>query len=137
MPRGNGRLHPVATETQPAAMAGALWLGFSAERQKEFDLRWPHMKILAERGYLVFVSIAPMIGSVTLPDDFLALGRWVIVGGEQRVRPRQYVHPMDVDWARNLRDQCVAAGIKFFMKQMADNAPIPPDLFSFMQFPSL
>ena len=95
------------------------------------------MRVLAERGFLVFVSIAPLIEPVTLPDDFLALARWVIVGGEQRVRPRQYVRPMDVTWARDLRDQCVAAGIPFFMKQMADNAPIPPDLLSFMQFPSL
>ena len=50
-----------------------LWLGFSAERQQEFDLRWPHMRELALQGYLVFVSIAPMLGPVRLPDDFLTL----------------------------------------------------------------
>ena len=94
--------------------------------------------MLAERGYLVFVSIAPMIGSVTLPDDFLALGRWVIVGGEQARTPASVRPPHGCGLGtRTVRDQCVAAGIKFFMKQMADNAPIPPDLFSFMQFPSL
>ena len=29
------------------------------------------MRPLAEAGYLVFVSIAPMLGPVTLPADFL------------------------------------------------------------------
>jgi protein gp37 len=35
---------------------------------------------------------------------------------------------MDPDWARNIRDQCKAAGVPFFMKQMAKKAPIPDDL---------
>jgi protein gp37 len=62
-----------------------LLLGFSAERQQEFDERWADMRGLAEAGLFVFVSIAPMIGPVRLPDDFLALGSrtWCIVAGEQ------------------------------------------------------
>jgi protein gp37 len=51
-----------------------LWLGFSAERQREFDARWEDMRALAEAGWSIFVSIAPMIGPVVLPADFLALG---------------------------------------------------------------
>lgn len=38
----------------------------------------------------------------------------VIVGGESGPRAR----PMHPDWARLLRDQCQAAGVPFFMKQM-------------------
>src|SRR3954454_9118292 len=62
-----------------------LWIGFSAERQKELDLRWPPLRNLAARGWTVFISIAPMLAPVTLPPDFLALGSrgWVIVSGEQ------------------------------------------------------
>ena len=37
------------------------WLGFSAERQQEFDLRWPYVRQFTERGWTVFVSIAPML----------------------------------------------------------------------------
>ena len=92
------------------------WLGFSAETQACFDLRWPVMRVLAEQGWTTFVSIAPMLGPVRLPDDFLKLGRWVIVSGEQG--PYRYCRPMDVRWARALRDQCGAAGIPFFMKQL-------------------
>ena len=62
-----------------------MWLGFSAERQKEFDERWADTRALADTGWMVFVSIAPMLGPVKLPADFLALGprAWVIVAGEQ------------------------------------------------------
>jgi protein gp37 len=46
-----------------------LWVGFSAEDQAQFDERWPAMRALA--GWTIFVSVAPMIGEVRLPDDFL------------------------------------------------------------------
>jgi protein gp37 len=39
---------------------------------------------------------------------------WVIAGGESGPKARP-AHP---DWFRSLRDQCAAAGVAFFMKQM-------------------
>ena len=51
-----------------------LWLGFSAENQACFDRRWPDLCPFTHSGWFVFVSIAPMLGPVTLPPDFLALG---------------------------------------------------------------
>jgi protein gp37 len=113
-----------------------LWLGFSAERQQEFDERWADMRALARTGWIVFVSIAPMLGPVTLPDDFLALGprAWVIVAGEQG--PHAHCRKMEPDWARAIRKQCDDAGSSFFMKQMSRGAPIPPDL-QIRLFPSV
>jgi len=86
-----------------------LLLGFSAENQECFDRRWVDARALAEAGYFVFVSIAPMLGPVILPDNFLALGKrtWVIVGGE--MAPKARCHPMDANWARALLAQCRAA----------------------------
>ncbi|HEY7248689.1 MAG TPA: DUF5131 family protein [Xanthobacteraceae bacterium] len=109
-----------------------LWLGFSAEDQRCFDKRWPPMKKLAAEGWFTFVSIAPMLGPVRLPDDFLALGKrtWCLCYGEQGPNWR----PMDPDWTRAVRDQCREAGIPFFMKQMAGKQSIPPDLLV-RQFP--
>jgi protein gp37 len=54
---------------------------------------------------------------------------WVIVGGESGPNAR----PMDPDWARSIRDQCAAAGVAFFMKQMSGRTKamreaIPEDL---------
>jgi protein gp37 len=92
------------------------------------------MRPLAGVGWTVFVSIAPMLGPVLLPSDFLVLKdqAWVICSGEQG--PHEICRDMDPAWARALRDQCVAAGVPFFMKQMSKKAPIPPDLF-IRQFP--
>jgi protein gp37 len=113
-----------------------LWLGFSAERQREFDERWKDMRKLTDAGWMVFVSIAPMIAPVRLPDEFLALGHrtWVIVAGEQG--PHAHCRDMDPDWARVVRDQCKEADIPLFMKQMAKGAYIPPDL-QIREFPSV
>lgn len=41
---------------------------------------------------------------------------WVIVGGESGPGAR----PMHPDWARSLRDQCVAAGVPFLFKQWGE-----------------
>lgn len=40
--------------------------------------------------------------------------QWVILGAESGSNAR----PMQADWARSVRDQCVAAGVPFFLKQM-------------------
>jgi protein gp37 len=103
-----------------------IWLGFSAERQKEFDRRWPVMRPLAASGWTVFVSIAPMLTPVELPQDFLSLAKWVIVSGEQG-RPEEVRH-MDPLWALAVRKQCAEAGVPFFLLQMTGNKPIPPAL---------
>ena len=47
---------------------------------------------------------------------------WVIVGGESGHKAR----PMHPDWARKLRDQCVAAGVPFLFKQWGEWGP--PDI---------
>ena len=92
------------------------------------------MQLLAELGYTVFVSVAPMLGPVRLPPDFLRHGRraWTIASGEQGRDARS----MDANWARALRDQCAAAGVPFFLLQMAGRKPIPGDLFV-RQFPAV
>jgi protein gp37 len=44
---------------------------------------------------------------------------WAIIGGESGPNFR----PMDLDWARSLRDQCVEAGVAFFYKQNSNRRP--------------
>jgi protein gp37 len=100
-----------------------IWLGFSAGTQETFDEAWPYMKQLAEMGCTVFVSLEPLIGPVTLPDDFLAFGKrvQVITGGESG-KKKQKVRPSHPEWFMSLRDQCVAAGVPFFFKQWGEYA---------------
>ena len=39
---------------------------------------------------------------------------WVIAGGESGHKAR----PMQLEWAQSLKEQCEAAGVAFFMKQL-------------------
>ena len=113
-----------------------LWLGFSAENQECFDERLPDMLALAEAGWFVFVSIAPLIVPVTLPPALLALGKqtWAIVAGEQGKHAD--IREMNPAWALAIKNQCAVAGIPFFLKQMAKGAYIPMKL-QIRQFPSV
>lgn len=64
-----------------------------------------------------FLSVEPLLGPIpALPLDGI---HWVIVGGESGGRRR----PMAVEWAREVRDQCVAAGVAFFFKQWGGRTP--------------
>lgn len=45
---------------------------------------------------------------------------WLIVGGESGPG----AHPMATSWARDLRDQCAAAGVPFLFKQWGEWAPV-------------
>jgi protein gp37 len=125
-----------ATRVRPRWQA-QLWLGFSAEDQTWFDRRWRHMRPLADAGWTVFVSCAPLLRPIKLPPDLLALRdrAWVIVNGEEKV-PHKICREMKPSWARALRDQCRAAGVPFFMRGMSHNRPIPPDLL-IRQFPAV
>jgi protein gp37 len=104
-----------------------LWVGTTIENQKEADKRIPElMQINAKRRFL---SCEPLIGHVDLfsawtfhrqplvkPSEIAEGIHWVIVGGESGPKAR----PMHPDWARNLRDQCSAAGIPFHFKHWGE-----------------
>jgi Bacteriophage protein gp37 len=99
-----------------------VWLGVSAEDQKRADLRIP--ALLDTPAAVRFVSAEPLLGPIDLSrfveDDGekfdLPPLSWVIVGGESGPGAR----PMHPDWARSLRDQCVAAGVPFLFKQWGE-----------------
>lgn len=124
-----------------------VWLGATVVNQAEADRDVP--KLLAVPARVRFLSIEPMLGPINLyrvalaegldlcalrglerPHETAAyrtpLGRidWVICGGESGPKAR----PMHPDWARSLKQQCQAAGVPFFMKQMTKKAAIPDDL---------
>jgi protein gp37 len=99
-----------------------IWIGTSAEDQMRADERIPLLlKIPAK---VRFLSIEPMIGAVDirmtycdLEGDTVPAGiHWVICGCESGANRR----PMKMQWAMDLREQCEAAHVPFFMKQMSD-----------------
>lgn len=114
-----------------------VWLGVSVEDQKRASLRIP--ALLDTPATVRFISAEPLLGAVDLgwcdgidalqPDWVGGLGGgsgaphplldWVIVGGESGPGAR----PMQADWARVVRDDCVAAGVPFFFKQWGGRTP--------------
>jgi protein gp37 len=95
-----------------------IWAGFSAEDQKRFDERWPHMRRLADLGFTIFVSYEPAFGPLVLPPDFLALGsRAQVIAGGASGSEAWAACP---EWFSAVRDQCVAANVAFFFKQWGE-----------------
>ena len=112
----------------PVPVLPNVWLGTSVENQATADARIPHL--LGTPAAVRFVSAEPLLGPVDLAQatrrklrhpSYLNMNlHWVIGGGESGKNARA-MHP---DWARSLRDQCVAAGVAFFFKQWGEWGPL-------------
>ena len=91
-----------------------IWLGTSVEDGTKTS-RVRHVQQMA--AGVRFLSIEPLIGPIGNLD--LEGIHWVIVGGESGPGAR----PMKAEWAREVRDQCLAAGVPFFFKQWGGIRP--------------
>jgi protein gp37 len=91
-----------------------MWFGVSVEDGTRTS-RIRHLRDSPAR--VRFLSIEPLIGPVGVLD--LRGIDWVIVGGESGPGAR----PLQKDWVRNVRDQCIAAGVPFFFKQWGGLRP--------------
>ena len=119
-----------------------VWIGTTVETQEQADKRIPELlKIPAK---VRFLSCEPLLARIDLRHvqhnreveiDALtgdhgvirplrgqsdAKIHWVICGGESGPNAR----PMHPDWARSLRDQCAAAGVRFLFKQWGEWMPV-------------
>lgn len=93
-----------------------IWLGITAERQEEFDIRWPHLRTFPAR--VRFISYEPALGPLVLPTDALAPAArlWVIAGGESG----GHAKPSHPEWFRSIRNQCLSAAVPFHFKQWGE-----------------
>lgn len=130
-----------------------IWLGISVEDQESADERIPDL--LATPAAVRWLSMEPLLGAIDLNHvkfaDYTTYGGarcqewesalngmrfedigepdseghekidWVVLGGESGSTAR----PMHPDWARQIRDDCEAAGVPFFFKQWGEYAPHP------------
>ena len=91
-----------------------IWLGVSVENAQATS-RIAHLQ--KANATVRFLSVEPLIAPVgELPLDGID---WVIVGGESGYGAR----PMNPQWALDVRDQCVDAGVAFFFKQWGGRSP--------------
>lgn len=85
-----------------------IWIGVSVEN----DDYTSRIDDLRKTGADVkFLSLEPLLGPLRKLN--LRGMDWVIVGGESGPGAR----PMNPDWVRDIRDQCVRANVPFFFKQ--------------------
>lgn len=90
-----------------------IWMGTSVEDAAAL-FRVDYLRRCQARTR--FLSCEPLLGPLTGID--LAGIDWVIAGGESgRHIPQHPERFMRHEWARELRDACVASGVAFFFKQ--------------------
>ncbi len=85
-----------------------IWLGTSIE-SKRWIGRLAQLK--ETNAHTKFLSLEPLLGP--LPGIRLQEIDWVIVGGESGPGAR----PMEADWVRDIRDNCLENDVPFFFKQ--------------------
>jgi protein gp37 len=91
-----------------------VWAGVSVE-SAPYKFRIGHLK--KTLASVRFLSVEPLIGRVGEID--LGSIDWVIVGGESGPNYRS----LNLEWAREVREQCVRAGVAFFFKQVGGVRP--------------
>ena len=105
-----------------------VWMGVSVEDQVTADERIP--LLLQAPAAVRWISAEPLIGPIDLAEVPVGMSGplrpgggigpdtpkldWIVCGGESGLQSRI----MRAEWARKLRDDCVGAGVPFFMKQL-------------------
>ena len=107
-----------------------VWIGATVEDQRRADERIPHL--LAIPAAVRFLSCEPLLEPVDLlysafngSDSFGSMPGidWVIAGCESGPGRRA----CEPEWLRGLRDQCAAADVPFFLKQMEIGGKVVKD----------
>lgn len=109
-----------------------VWLGTSVENQETADERIPHL--LRVPAAVRFLSVEPLLGAIdVVPPPLRGSGNWLgpatqsrgmhngvdwaIIGGESGPGAR----PCDIAHIRSLVQQCQAAGVPCFVKQLGSD----------------
>jgi len=111
-----------------------VWLGVSVENQKAADERIPIL--LQIPAAVQFVSVEPMLEAVDLKWNLTYPSQrcssyirnesppksldWVIIGCESGPKRR----PCKLEWVRDLVEQCKAADVPVFVKQLSINGKV-------------
>ena len=100
-----------------------LWLGTTVESQEQVR-RVDYLVNCRQWSSVLFLSCEPLLGPLSLFNWLHAVDEtrsfdynmginWVICGGESGPKHR----PLNLDYARTLRDECADVGVPYFFKQ--------------------
>jgi protein gp37 len=90
-----------------------IWMGTSVENE---DVLYRVDQLRNVPAEMRFLSCEPLLGPLDLNLDAI---HWVIVGGESGIGFRR----LSLAWVRSIRDQCHAADVPFFFKQVGGRTP--------------
>lgn len=109
-----------------------VWLGASIHDQACAEEFMPILLELREHlgeQAIIWISAEPLLGPIDLSKWIWTIAThggkedwrrspisWVVAGGESGSNAR----PMHPNWVRQLREQCSAAGVKYFFKQWGE-----------------
>lgn len=87
-----------------------VWLGTSTENREEMLRRGE--ALMRVPAAIRFWSAEPLVGGLgEIPANIMP--DWIITGGENG----QHYRPVNPDWFREIRNQCLARGVPFLFKQ--------------------
>jgi protein gp37 len=117
-PENMRRMLPAAWLDKPRLN---VWAGTTVETQ---PYTWRIDELLAVPAVVHFLSCEPLLGALDVTPWLPEVGRavrrstvaWVLIGSESGPGAR----PMKIEWARSLVEQCKAAGVACFTKQIAN-----------------
>jgi protein gp37 len=108
------RSHRLAKVAEKLDWPQNVWMGVSIELDAQTVRAGELRQVPAATRFL---SLEPLLGP--LPSLDLAGIDWVIVGGESGPGARV----LDPQWVRDLREQALSAGVRFFFKQWGGRTP--------------
>jgi protein gp37 len=105
-----------------------VWIGTSVSNQPTADEAIHYLMDCEGLSPVLFLSAEPLIEPIDFrlpyirfPDGTVkstSVIDWVIVGGESGPKAR----PCNVEWIRSIQEQCKAAGVPCFIKQLGSKA---------------
>lgn len=128
---------------QPYGYRENVWLGTSISNQQTADKAVPELLKCRDLSPVLFLSIEPLTGPVDLSEFLFERcdclngcqecqgtgltntreGIWVIVGGESGPNAR----PCDVAWIESIVEQCTAASVPCWVKQLGSKPALNVD----------
>lgn len=111
-PENCTRLFPESWEVLPRN----IWLMTTIESP---EYLWRADEITSVNADIRGLSIEPLVADLPTLGEHLDGIDWVILGGESGPKRR----PLNIDHARNVRDQCKVHGVAFHFKQIGGRFP--------------
>ena len=107
------------------------YFGFTAENQEWYDRRIKDFRAEMPSGANGWLSAEPILGPIDLGLRYIAPEdmpfKWLVVGCESGPKRR----PCKLEWVESIVEQCMAANVPVFVKQLDLNGKCERDITKF------